>query len=106
MTTVTKNQPTNERTAKNMEKLERFNHFKEKHPDCLLLFRYGHFYYAYKEDAAKLTESCNVSQQPLDGTDAMVASFPQQALDIYLPKMIRKGYRVAITDCEEYTTNH
>lgn len=71
---------------------------KERHPEAVLLFRCGDFYETYCEDA----EVCaNVLGVPLitSGTRLYrLAGFPHHALDTYLPKLIRAGYRVAI--CE------
>ena len=77
---------------------------KKKHPDALLLFRSGDFYETYKDDAVKaskilgitLTKRTNLMDD--EGKPLAMAGFPYHALDMYLPKLIRAGSRVAICD--------
>lgn len=68
----------------------------------MLLFRRNSFYELYKQDAVKAA-----AVLAIEITDRMlpdykrpvkVASFPQSALDVYLPRLIRSGIRVAICD--------
>lgn len=73
-----------------------FKYWKGKHPDALLLFRVGDFYEAYCEDAIACSEILGVTLTR--GKSYRLAGFPYHALDIYLPKLIRAGKRVAI--CE------
>lgn len=76
--------------------MKQYQELKEKHPDATLLFRCGDFYECYHDDAETtaqvlgitLTKRCNIR----------MAGFPHHALDTYLPKLIRKGLRVAICD--------
>ena len=78
---------------------ETFKMLKEKHSDALILFRVGDFYEAYCEDAQKASEVLGITLTKYKKEDIFVASFPEQALDTYLPKLIRAGIRVAICDC-------
>lgn len=75
---------------------EQYKYWKEKHPDALLLFRVGDFYEAYCEDAMACSEILGVTLTK--GKSYRLAGFPYHALDIYLPKLIHAGKRVAI--CE------
>lgn len=92
--------------------LKQYKEFKAKHPDAILLFRCGDFYETYKEDAVKASEvlgiTLNKSTKMKDeqGKPLAIASFPYHALDIYLPKLIRAGLRVAICDRLELPTEH
>lgn len=82
--------------------MKQYNQFKAKHPDAILLFRVGDFYETFGEDAVKasqilgivLTKRANGSAQFVD-----LAGFPHHSIDVYLPKLVRAGYRVAI--CEQ-----
>ena len=84
--------------------LKQFYDLKEKHPDAVLLFRVGDFYEVYEQDARvasnrlgiTLTHRSDVNGK--DGKPLAMAGFPHHALDIYLPKLIRAGHRVAICD--------
>lgn len=76
-------------------KMKQFIELKDKHPDCLLLFRCGDFYESYEEDAAAVAQICGITLTKYkDG--ARLAGFPHFALDTYLPKLIRAGHRIAI----------
>ena len=78
--------------------IETFKMLKEKHSDALILFRVGDFYESYFEDAKKVCEVLGVTLTKNVKDDIFIASFPEQALDTYLPKLIRAGLRVAICD--------
>lgn len=79
---------------------EQYNSLKGKHPDALLLFRCGDFYKTYFEDADKAALKLGITCHSikLDGNTAHMAEFPHHALDIYLPKLVRAGFRIAICD--------
>lgn len=72
---------------------------KAKHPDAIILFRTGNFYKALQEDAAACARDLGITVKRNADTDrTQQASFPSHALDIYLPKLIRAGHKVAICD--------
>ncbi|MDP9230481.1 MAG: DNA mismatch repair protein MutS [Bacteroidota bacterium] len=74
---------------------------KQKYPDAVLLFRVGDFYETFAQDAViasqvlgiTLTKRNNGAAASLD-----LAGFPHHALDTYLHKLVKAGYRVAICD--------
>ena len=74
---------------------------KSKYPEAILLFRVGDFYETYGEDAIVaskilgiiLTKRANGSSKHVE-----MAGFPYHAIDTYLPKLVREGYKVAICD--------
>jgi len=83
---------------------KQFLDLKKKHPDALLLFRCGDFYETYMKDAENASKVLGItltksskSKDP-DGKPLAMAGFPYHALDQYLPKLIRGGFRVAICD--------
>ena len=77
--------------------LKQYDSMKAKHPDAMLLFRSGDFYMIYRDDAVKASKILDLSlTQKTKGIDMI--SFPHHALDMYLPKLIRAGERVAICD--------
>lgn len=92
-----------ETNNQNQEKslLESYNWIKSKHPDAIFLFRSGDSYESYKEDAecigCTLNIECSLESVGDMGTIPVV-SFPMADLDVNLPKLIRKGLRVAICD--------
>ncbi len=74
---------------------------KAKYPDALLLFRVGDFYETFGQDAITVSRVLGiVLTKRKNGAAAHIelAGFPYHALDAYLPKLVRAGYRVAICD--------
>ena len=82
--------------------LRQFDSLKQKHPDAMLLFRKGDFYEMYREDAVKAAAilAITLTSRAFPGEKVPVkyTLFPYHALDVYLPKLIRSGQRVAICD--------
>ena len=75
--------------------------FKKQHPDAILLFRVGDFYETFEEDARISSRVLGITlTKRANGKAAYVdlAGFPYHALDTYLPKLVRAGYRVAIVE--------
>ena len=87
---------TTTKTENKMVKM--FNELKAKHPDAVILFRAGDFYESYFDDAKKLSEVLGLTLTRQAKTKMDLTGFPYHALDIYLPKLIRAGLRVAICD--------
>ena len=81
--------------------MKQYNHFKAQHPDAILLFRVGDFYETYGEDAVKTSKILGITltRHGKGATQTELAGFPHHALDTYLPRLVRAGYRVAI--CEQ-----
>jgi DNA mismatch repair protein MutS len=73
---------------------------KEQHPDCLMFCRIGDFYELFYEDAIlvarelqlTLTSRDREKKQPMCGV-------PYHAAEVYLQRLLRKGYRIAL--CEQ-----
>ncbi len=81
--------------------MKQYNKIKGKYPDALLLFRVGDFYETFGEDAVKTSGALGiVLTRRRNGSASFVelAGFPHHALDTYLPKLVKAGYRVAICD--------
>ncbi len=74
----------------------RYQGLKEKHPDAIFLVQVGETYQCYNEDAENVSKATGVALT--FNNDQAEASFPQRALDIYLPKLVRAGYRIAIME--------
>ena len=74
---------------------------RKKHPDALYLIRAGEVYRLYNEDAAKGADILGITMKkyPERGFSAF-AEFPRTQLDSYLPKLVRAGERVAISEIE------
>ena len=82
--------------------MKQYYNIKEKHPDAILLFRVGDFYETFENDAVKASEILGITlTKRANGAASFVelAGFPHHSLDVYLPKLVRAGQRVAI--CEQ-----
>lgn len=81
--------------------MQQYNQVKSKHPDAILLFRVGDFYETFGEDAVKAAQVLGIilTSRNNGGSDVELAGFPYHSLDMYLPRLVQAGYRVAI--CEQ-----
>jgi len=81
--------------------MRQYARIKGQFPDALLLFRVGDFYETFGDDAViaakvlgiTLTKRNNGAAAAMD-----LAGFPYHALESYLPRLVRAGYRVAVCD--------
>lgn len=76
----------------------RKNELKSMHPECLILFRVNDDYALIGDDTQAAQELLGIAPKTLGSEQLRIASFPHHALDIYLPRLIRAGHRVAICD--------
>ncbi|MBI1184001.1 DNA mismatch repair protein MutS, partial [bacterium] len=82
--------------------MKQYYSLKHKYPDAILLFRVGDFYETFGDDAVKTAEILGITlTKRANGSASHVelAGFPFHALDVYLPKFVRAGKRVAV--CEQ-----
>ena len=81
--------------------MKQYNAIKAKYPDAVLLFRVGDFYETFGDDAVRAAQVLGiVLTKRRNGAAAYIdlAGFPHHSLDVYLPKLVRAGFRVAICD--------
>ena len=81
--------------------MKQYNQIKARHPEALLLFRVGDFYETFGEDAIKTAKILGiVLTKRKNGAAATIelAGFPHHSLEVYLPKLVRAGQRVAVCD--------
>jgi DNA mismatch repair protein MutS len=74
---------------------------KQKYPDAILLFRVGDFYETFGDDAVRASQVLGITLTKRNNGAAAsleLAGFPHHALDSYLHKLVKAGYRVAICD--------
>ena len=98
--TLAKNKPTDKK--KKMTPLMRqYFQVKSKHPDAILLFRVGDFYETFGEDAVTASKVLGIilTARNNGGSHIELAGFPHHSMDVYLPRLVKAGYRVAI--CEQ-----
>ena len=80
--------------------LEQYKKFKAEYPDALLLFRMGDFYEMFFDDARKAAATLDIALTARDSEKKIpMAGIPYHALNSYLGRLIKAGYRAAI--CEQ-----
>jgi DNA mismatch repair protein MutS len=81
--------------------MRQYNQIKEEHPQTILLFRVGDFYETFGSDAELVSRELGITltKRNNGGDQTPLAGFPFHALDSYLPKLVNKGFKVAI--CEQ-----
>ncbi len=75
---------------------------KAAHPDAVLFYRMGDFYELFFDDAVKASAALDIALTKRGrhaGQDIPMCGVPVHAAEVYLPRLIRKGFRVAI--CEQ-----
>ena len=81
--------------------MQQHRSIKQKYPDAILLFRVGDFYETFGDDAVKASAVLGITLTKRNNGAAAsleLAGFPHHALDAYLHKLVKAGYRVAICD--------
>ena len=81
--------------------MQQHNAIKVKYPDAILLFRVGDFYETFGIDAINTSAVLGITLTKRNNGNASsleLAGFPHHALDTYLHKLVKAGYRVAICD--------
>ena len=82
--------------------MQRYLETKEEYKDCIVLYRLGDFYEMFFEDAITASRELELT---LTGKDcgqeerAPMCGIPHHAAEIYVSRLINKGYKVAI--CEQ-----
>lgn len=82
--------------------MQRYLETKEQYKDCILFYRLGDFYEMFFDDAILVARELEIT---LTGKDcgqeekAPMAGVPHHAADMYIAKLVNKGYKVAI--CEQ-----
>ena len=77
------------------------NAIKARYPDAILLFRVGDFYETFGADAITASKILGITLTKRNNgssTSSELAGFPHHALDTYLHKLVKAGFRVAICD--------
>jgi len=82
--------------------MQQYMEVKKQYPDCLLFFRMGDFYELFLDDAEIGAKALDITlTSRARGQDGRIpmAGVPYHAVDSYLAKLIRSGFKVAI--CEQ-----
>ncbi|MEI6086990.1 MAG: DNA mismatch repair protein MutS [Bacteroidota bacterium] len=89
------------KSASDTPLMQQHRAIKQKYPDAILLFRVGDFYETFGEDAVIASKVLGITLTKRNNGAAYsseLAGFPYHALDTYLHKLVKAGYRVAICD--------
>lgn len=81
--------------------LKHYFSIKAQNPEALLLYRVGDFYESYSDDAVLASKVLGIvltRRSNGDKGSTQMAGFPHHALESYLQKLIRAGYKVAVCD--------
>lgn len=87
--------------AEDTPMLKQFFAVKAQHPEAILLYRVGDFYETYSDDAILASKVLGLVQTKRSNGDkdsVPMAGFPHHAIEQYLTKLIRAGYKVAVCD--------
>lgn len=90
-----------EKEKKETPLMQQYNQIKSKYPDACLLFRVGDFYETFGEDAVRTAKVLGITLTKRgagSSSETELAGFPHHSLNVYLPKLVKAGLRVAICD--------
>ena len=82
--------------------MKQYHSAKRQHPDAIIFFRMGDFYETFYEDAKIASRVLGITLTARDkdrGEPVPLAGFPHHAIDTYLSKFVKAGYKIAI--CEQ-----
>ena len=80
--------------------MRQYRSAKDAHPDALLFFRLGDFYELFYEDALIASRELQLTLTSRDKTKSVpMCGVPYHSAGIYLQRLLRKGFRVAL--CEQ-----
>ena len=85
--------------------MEQYLTIKNRHKDALLFYRMGDFYELFFEDAIAASKALDITltkRGKTNGMDIPMCGVPFHSADNYLPKLIKKGFNVAV--CEQTET--
>ena len=70
---------------------------KEQHPDCLMFCRIGDFYELFYEDAILVSRELQLTLTARDREKKQpMCGVPYHAAEVYLQKLLRLGYKIAL----------
>jgi DNA mismatch repair protein MutS len=89
------------KTSSETPLMQQHNAIKSKYPDAVLLFRVGDFYETFGQDAIVASAVLGITLTKRNNgaaSSSELAGFPHHALETYLHKLVKAGYRVAVCD--------
>jgi DNA mismatch repair protein MutS len=81
--------------------MKQYSEIKSQYQDSILLYRMGDFYELFYDDAVKSAPVLGVAltrRGKQDGQDIPMCGVPFHSVDLYIMKLIKAGFKVAICD--------
>lgn len=81
--------------------VQHYDKCKSKYQDAIILIRDDDFYWTFRKDAETVAKECGIllNRNNIGSDNIEFAGFHLRYLDIYLPRLVRNGHRIAIKDC-------
>ncbi|MSR86050.1 DNA mismatch repair protein MutS [Candidatus Woesearchaeota archaeon] len=81
--------------------MKQYVELKKEYPDCVIMFRMGDFYEMFYEDAILASKELEITltSRGKHEKKAPLAGIPYHALEPYLIRFVKRGYKIAI--CEQ-----
>jgi len=81
--------------------MKQYHNIKRTCQDSILFFRMGDFFETFYDDAKTVARELNIvltSREKNKGRNIPLAGVPHHAVEAYISRLIKKGYKVAICD--------
>ena len=80
--------------------MRQYQDAKRQNPDCVIFLRMGDFYEMFYEDAVTVSKELDITLTARGKGEkrAPLAGVPYHALETYLSRLVKKGYKVAIIE--------
>ncbi len=81
--------------------MQQYYEIKSQYPGCILFYRVGDFYETFADDAVIVSKVLGLvltRKSAGAGQVTNLAGVPHHAIDLYLPKLVAAGYKVAVCD--------
>ncbi len=80
--------------------MRQYQDAKKQNPDCIIFLRMGDFYEMFYEDAVTVSRELEITltSRGKGEKKAPLAGIPYHALDNYLGRLVKKGFKVAIIE--------
>ncbi|WGH24960.1 MAG: DNA mismatch repair protein MutS [Candidatus Shikimatogenerans bostrichidophilus] len=85
--------------------IKQYYNVKKKNPDSILFFQVGDFYEIFGYDAILCSRLLDITLTKRNKNSIYLAGFPCNSLIIYINKLIKHGYKIAICD-QDQTINY
>jgi len=76
--------------------MQQYHRAKAQYPDAILFFHLGDFYETFFEDAEIVARELDIALTQRDGHP--MAGVPVRKADVYIQRLLKKGYKVALCD--------